>query len=193
MAALFSTGLETTPSFDFRGAESSPREAGIRLVAMLLGISVLLLLAGWILLKTASGLQPGDAVPGAWLEGVDAPQDPAHVRPASAFGAALFPVLLPPARIADQEQALLDASVAVEASRDDRPASFLHALARRPGHVKTREQLMNEGYPHDTFVSDRTIDSHIKRIRKKFVAVDDRFDGIETVYGLGYRYTEEPG
>ena len=69
---------------------------------------------------------------------------------------------------------------------------ILHALARRPGHVKTREQLMNEGYPHDTFVSDRTIDSHIKRIRKKFVAVDDSFNGVETVYGLGYRYTEEP-
>jgi DNA-binding response OmpR family regulator len=68
---------------------------------------------------------------------------------------------------------------------------ILHALARRPGHVKTREQLMNEGYPHDTFVSDRTIDSHIKRIRKKFIAVDGSFDGVETVYGLGYRYTEE--
>jgi DNA-binding response OmpR family regulator len=67
---------------------------------------------------------------------------------------------------------------------------ILHALARRPGHVKTREQLMNEGYPHDTYVSDRTIDSHIKRIRKKFVVVDESFDGIETVYGLGYRYTE---
>jgi two-component system response regulator ChvI len=68
---------------------------------------------------------------------------------------------------------------------------ILHALAKRPGHVKTREQLMNEGYPHDTFVSDRTIDSHIKRIRKKFTAIDDAFDGVETVYGLGYRYTED--
>ena len=67
---------------------------------------------------------------------------------------------------------------------------ILHSLARRPGHVKTREQLMNEGYPHDTFVSDRTIDSHIKRVRKKFLAIDTGFDGIETVYGLGYRYTE---
>jgi two-component system response regulator ChvI len=67
---------------------------------------------------------------------------------------------------------------------------ILHSLARRPGHVKTREQLMNEGYPHDTFVSDRTIDSHIKRVRKKFLAIDNGFDGIETVYGLGYRYTE---
>ncbi len=67
---------------------------------------------------------------------------------------------------------------------------ILNALARRPGHVKTREQLMNEGYPHDTFVSDRTIDSHIKRVRKKFLAIDGAFDGVETVYGLGYRYTE---
>jgi two-component system response regulator ChvI len=67
---------------------------------------------------------------------------------------------------------------------------ILHALARRPGHVKTRDQLMTEGYPHDTFVSDRTIDSHIKRIRKKFLAVDPAFERIETVYGLGYRFTE---
>ena len=67
---------------------------------------------------------------------------------------------------------------------------MLHALARRPGHVKTRQQLMDEGYPHDTFVSDRTIDSHIKRIRKKFCAVDPAFDAIDTVYGLGYRYAE---
>jgi two-component system response regulator ChvI len=70
---------------------------------------------------------------------------------------------------------------------------MLHALVRRPGHVKTRQQLMEQGYPHDTYVSDRTIDSHIKRIRKKFVNVDEAFDQIETVYGLGYRYTEEAG
>jgi two-component system response regulator ChvI len=67
---------------------------------------------------------------------------------------------------------------------------ILHALVRHPGHVKTRQQLMDEGYPHDTFVSDRTIDSHIKRLRKKICAVDPDFDGIETVYGLGYRYRE---
>ncbi len=67
---------------------------------------------------------------------------------------------------------------------------ILRALTRHPGYVKTREQLMQEGYPHDTFVSDRTIDSHIKRLRKKLVSVDERFDGIETVYGLGYRYRE---
>ena len=69
---------------------------------------------------------------------------------------------------------------------------MLHALARRPGHVKTRQQLMEQGYPHDTYVSDRTIDSHIKRIRKKFLGLDPDFDRIETVYGLGYRWTEGP-
>lgn len=66
----------------------------------------------------------------------------------------------------------------------------LRALARRPGHVKTREQLIEEGYPHDTYVSDRTIDSHVKRMRKKMAAVDPELDGIETVYGLGYRWRE---
>ena len=69
---------------------------------------------------------------------------------------------------------------------------ILHALARHPGHVKTRDQLLSEGYPHDTYVSDRTIDTHIKRIRRKLGAVDEEFDAIETVYGLGYRY-REPG
>ncbi len=79
----------------------------------------------------------------------------------------------------------------------DRPVALtvtefmiLNALARRPGHVKTRQQLMEEGYPHDTYVSDRTIDSHIKRLRRKFQKLDAEFDGIETVYGLGYRYRQ---
>jgi len=67
----------------------------------------------------------------------------------------------------------------------------LHALARHPGHVKTRDQLVNEGYPHDTYVSDRTIDTHIKRLRRKLEGIDATFDGIETVYGLGYRYRQE--
>lgn len=67
---------------------------------------------------------------------------------------------------------------------------MLLAMARRPGHVKTREQLMREGYPYDVYVSERTIDSHIKRIRRKFADVDADFDGIETVHGLGYRYKE---
>ena len=80
---------------------------------------------------------------------------------------------------------------------DDRPVQLtvtefliLHALARHPGHVKTRQHLMQEGYPHDTYVSDRTIDSHIKRLRRKMVKIDDAFDSIETVYGLGYRYRQ---
>jgi two-component system response regulator ChvI len=68
---------------------------------------------------------------------------------------------------------------------------ILQALARQPGHVKTREQLIGEGYQYDTFVSDRTIDSHIKRIRKKLCRVDPKFSAIETVHGLGYRYREE--
>ena len=67
---------------------------------------------------------------------------------------------------------------------------ILDALARHPGHVKTREQLMQEGYPHETYVSDRTIDSHIKRLRRKMIEHDTDFDAIETVYGLGYRYRE---
>ena len=67
---------------------------------------------------------------------------------------------------------------------------ILHALVRRPGHVKTRQQLMQEGYPHDAYVSDRTIDSHIKRLRRKMAVIDGSFDGIETVYGLGYRYRQ---
>ncbi len=68
---------------------------------------------------------------------------------------------------------------------------ILHALVRRPGHVKTRAQLMEEGYPHDAYVSDRTIDSHIKRLRKKMRTADDNFSAIETLYGIGYRYNEE--
>ena len=67
---------------------------------------------------------------------------------------------------------------------------ILSALARRPGHVKTRQQLIDEGYPHDSYVSDRTIDSHIKRLRKKIAGTAPEFDGIETVYGLGYRYRD---
>jgi DNA-binding response OmpR family regulator len=67
---------------------------------------------------------------------------------------------------------------------------ILHSLARRPGHVKTRRQLIEDGYPHDTYVSERTIDSHIKRLRKKLVAAAPASDPIETVYGLGYRWRE---
>ena len=65
---------------------------------------------------------------------------------------------------------------------------LLQALARRPGAVLTRDQLMDSAYPDRTHVSDRTIDSHIKRIRRKFAAVDPSFAAIEGVYGAGYRY-----
>jgi two-component system response regulator ChvI len=68
---------------------------------------------------------------------------------------------------------------------------LLQSLARQPGQVKTRAQLMEEAYPNDAYMSDRTIDSHIKRLRKKFVGADPGFSGIETIYGLGYRYKPE--
>jgi len=68
---------------------------------------------------------------------------------------------------------------------------LLHSLVRQPGQVKTRAQLMREGYPNDAYMSDRTIDSHIKRLRKKFTAADPDFYNIETIYGLGYRYKTE--
>jgi DNA-binding response OmpR family regulator len=65
---------------------------------------------------------------------------------------------------------------------------ILHALARHSGRVKTRQQLVEEGYPEDTYVSDRTVDTHIKRLRKKLAAVDPEADPVETMYGLGYRW-----
>jgi two-component system, OmpR family, response regulator ChvI len=65
---------------------------------------------------------------------------------------------------------------------------LLQGLVRRPGIVKTREQLMLDAYPDRVSVSDRTIDSHVKRIRRKFQTVDAAFDHIEGVYGAGYRY-----
>ena len=67
---------------------------------------------------------------------------------------------------------------------------LLQSLVRHPGHVKTRRQLMTDAYPHDGFVSERTIDSHIKRLRRKFTDREPSFSGIETVHGLGYRYEE---
>jgi two-component system response regulator ChvI len=70
---------------------------------------------------------------------------------------------------------------------------LLHSLVRRPGVVRSREQLMEDAYPDRVSVSDRTIDSHVKRIRRKFVAVDPAFTGIDGVYGAGYRYLREPG
>jgi two-component system response regulator ChvI len=67
---------------------------------------------------------------------------------------------------------------------------ILQALVRHPGHVKSRQNLLDEGYAFDTYVSDRTIDSHIKRLRRKMVEADSSFDEIETVYGLGYRWRQ---
>jgi two-component system response regulator ChvI len=67
---------------------------------------------------------------------------------------------------------------------------ILQSLAARPGHVKSRDQLMDAAYGENVYVDDRTIDSHIKRLRKKFKLVDDAFDKIETLYGIGYRYSE---
>lgn len=68
---------------------------------------------------------------------------------------------------------------------------ILEALALRPGVVRTRDQLMNAAYHDDVFVDDRTIDSHIKRLRRKFRAVDSQFAAIETLYGAGYSFTDE--
>ena len=67
---------------------------------------------------------------------------------------------------------------------------ILEALAMRPGVVKTRSQLMDAAYHEDVYVDDRTIDSHIKRLRRKFRAVDDGFAAIETLYGAGYSYSD---
>jgi len=67
---------------------------------------------------------------------------------------------------------------------------ILQALAQRPGHVKNRDQLMDAAYSENVYVDDRTVDSHIKRLRRKFRQDDDSFDMIETLYGVGYRYRE---
>jgi two-component system response regulator ChvI len=67
---------------------------------------------------------------------------------------------------------------------------LVKALAQRPGHVKSRDQLMDAAYGESIYVDDRTIDSHIKRLRKKFKEVDAEFAQIETLYGVGYRYRE---
>lgn len=67
---------------------------------------------------------------------------------------------------------------------------ILQALAQRPGIVKSRDALMDAAYDDQIYVDDRTIDSHIKRLRKKFKMVDDDFDVIETLYGVGYRFKE---
>jgi two-component system, OmpR family, response regulator ChvI len=68
---------------------------------------------------------------------------------------------------------------------------ILESLAQRPGVVKSRNQLMDAAYQDDVYVDDRTIDSHIKRLRRKFRQADPTFDGIETLYGAGYRFAED--
>ncbi len=80
---------------------------------------------------------------------------------------------------------------------DERPVSLtvtefliLEALAARPGVIKSRNQLMDAAYPDDIFVDDRTVDSHIKRMRRKFRSVDPEFGAIDTLYGAGYSFTD---
>ena len=68
---------------------------------------------------------------------------------------------------------------------------LLKSLASRPGHVKKRDQLIDAAYGEHIYVDDRTIDSHIKRLRKKFREIDDTFTHIETLYGVGYRYKDD--
>jgi two-component system response regulator ChvI len=68
---------------------------------------------------------------------------------------------------------------------------LLQALAQRPGFVKSRDELVDVAYVDPVYVDDRTIDSHIKRLRKKMRTADDEFSAIETLYGIGYRYNED--
>ena len=67
---------------------------------------------------------------------------------------------------------------------------ILYSLAVRPGLVKSRDQLIDTAYGETIYVDDRTIDSHIKRMRRKFRVFDKSFDHIETLYGVGYRYKD---
>jgi two-component system response regulator ChvI len=68
---------------------------------------------------------------------------------------------------------------------------MLQNLASGPGYIKTREQLMQAAFPEDSFPNDRAADSHIKRIRRKFLELDENFDDLEAIYGLGYRWREQ--
>lgn len=67
---------------------------------------------------------------------------------------------------------------------------LVKTLAMKPGHVKNRDQLISQAYGDSIYVDDRTVDTHIKRIRRKFRDVDENFDSIETLYGVGYKYKE---
>ncbi|MBC6981572.1 response regulator transcription factor [Caulobacter sp. 17J80-11] len=101
-----------------------------------------------------------------------------------------------------QDKALKRGKLALDPARhectwDGRPVKLtvtefllLQALAQRPGFVKSRDNLMDAAYDDQVYVDDRTIDSHVKRMRKKFRVVDPEFDAIETLYGVGYRYRE---
>ena len=109
----------------------------------------------------------------------------------------------PPApRRSSKKEALVRGKLALDPQRhectwDGKPVRLtvtefliLQALAQRPGFVKSRDSLMDAAYDDQVYVDDRTIDSHIKRLRKKFKVVADDFDAIETLYGVGYRYKE---
>jgi len=107
-----------------------------------------------------------------------------------------------PGNDAAKKEALVRGKLALDPQRhectwDGKPVRLtvtefliLQALAQRPGFVKSRDSLMDAAYDDQVYVDDRTIDSHIKRLRKKFKAVADDFDAIETLYGVGYRYRE---
>lgn len=102
----------------------------------------------------------------------------------------------------DSAETLVRGRLAMDPSRhqvtwDGTPVSLtvtelliLEALARHPGVVKTRNQLMDAAYSDDVFVDDRTVDSHIKRLRRKFRQVDPEFGAIDTLYGAGYSFTD---
>ncbi|HEX4177590.1 MAG TPA: response regulator transcription factor, partial [Rhizomicrobium sp.] len=109
---------------------------------------------------------------------------------------------VPAAGDAAKNEALVRGKLALDPQRhectwDGKPVRLtvtefliLQALAQRPGFVKSRDSLMDAAYDDQVYVDDRTIDSHIKRLRKKFKVVADDFDAIETLYGVGYRYKE---
>jgi len=108
----------------------------------------------------------------------------------------------PPAPGETKKEALVRGKLALDPQRhectwDGKPVRLtvtefliLQALATRPGVVKSRNALMDAAYDDQVYVDDRTIDSHIKRLRKKFKQAEDSFDMIETLYGVGYRFKE---
>lgn len=104
---------------------------------------------------------------------------------------------LPPPALAIERGRLSMDPARHQVTWDGKPVSLtvtefllLEALAARPGVIKSRNQLMDAAYPDDVFVDDRTVDSHIKRMRRKFRAVDGNFGAISTLYGAGYSFTD---